>query len=377
MAQLQVAHFCPSYLPLSETFIYRYLTNFKEVTPTVFAGNFENLDHFPLSHELYEYCHKRFTARWFVNGLGRRLFGIDDLHRKMIIRRNRVKLLHAHFGPTGFSLLKLKNALNLPLITTFYGYDMSSLPKLPQWQANYAELFSQGDLFLVEGNHMKKDLVALGCPEDKIRIQHIAIDTEQFAFRPRLPKGDQEIVLLFCGRFTEKKGLIYALQAFANVHTKYPNIRFRIIGDGELRPDVEAYIDSNGLKDAVDLLGYQPQSAVAAEMACADIFVQPSVTAASGDTEGGAPTILLEAQAAGVPVLSTLHADIPEVVVDGHSAFLSKEKDWEGLSANLIYLIEHQDQWKQFGKAGRHHVIENYDIRNEVLRLESIYNDLV
>lgn len=373
MNKIPVAHFCPSYLPLSETFIYRYLSKFCSITPVVFAGKVENEELFPLKHSVYDCCHKRFTTRWIVNGVGNRVLGVSDLYRKTLLKIHRTRVLHAHFGPTGHSLLGIRKTLNIPLVTTFYGYDMSSLPKDPVWQQNYEVLFAEGDLFLVEGNHMKKDLVALGCPEEKVRIQHIAIDTDQFAFREREPKGNQPINLFFCGRFTEKKGLIYALKAFEAVLPEYPNLLFTIVGDGTLRPEIEKFIEEHGIKASVKLLGYQPQHVVAHEMEQADIFIHPSVTASNGDTEGGAPTIILEAQAAGVPVLATFHADIPEVVRHGESAILAKERDWRELSEGLLCLLKNQQKWASMGRAGRKHVEQHYDIKNEVKNLEEIY----
>lgn len=368
-----IAHFCPSYLPLSETFIYRYLSNFKNVRPIVIAGGLQNLDFFPLNTKIYDFSYKKYTLRWIIDGISKELTGNYDLYRQLILRSNRAKLLHAHYGPTGYSLLKTKEKLELPLITTFYGYDMSKLPRQAEWQEKYKELFKKGDLFLVEGTNMKRGLIALGCSEQKIKIQHIAIDTNQFPFRERLPKSGDRVIVLFCGRFTEKKGLIYALMAIKAVITAFSNIEFRIIGDGELRPAIEKYITANRLDGNVRLLGMQPHHIVAEEMAQTDIFIQPSITAKDGDTEGGAPTIILEAQASGVPILSTDHADIPEVVLPEKSAFLSKEKDWQGLADNLLRLVKKQDEWAGMGRCGRKYIEENYNIAKEVQKLESIY----
>lgn len=373
MKSVTVAHICYSYLPLSETFIYRYLTEAQRAKPVILAGRIENAEQFPLTASIFDCSYRRYTFRWVLNKLGKHLMGDNDLYRRLLLNVNGAQLIHAHFGFTAYEALGLKKKTGLPMVTTFYGCDMSSLPNKEGWKMKYEELFSTGDLFLVEGRHMKKKLVELGCPEEKVAIQHIAIDTEQFAFRRRVPRGDGAVNLLFCGRFTEKKGLIYALRAYALVHKDFPNLRFRIVGDGEQRNQIEQFIRQNRLEDAVTLLGYQSHDAVASEMAQADILIHPSVTAANGDTEGGAPTIILEAQAAGVPVLATWHADIPEVTLPGQSALLSKEKDWEDLAKNLRYLVSHAEEWTRFGEAGRRQVEEHYDIRKEVSKLESKY----
>jgi colanic acid/amylovoran biosynthesis glycosyltransferase len=107
-----------------------------------------------------------------------------------------------------------------------------------------------------------------------------------------------------------------------------------------------------------------------------DIFIQPSVTAADGDTEGGAPTTLLEAQALGVPVVATYHADIPHVVAPGESALLAPERDSEALAACLMKLLDAPERWSAMGRAGRRFIEEHHDAPSQVARLEELYFSL-
>ena len=144
---------------------------------------------------------------------------------------------------------------------------------------------------------MKQSLVAIGCPEERIRIQHIGIDTEKFHFKERHLPSDGKIVILFCGRFVEKKGIIYALKALNLLISKNPQIEFRVIDDGMLRNSIESFIQENNLQPYVRLLGYQSHHVFAEEFKKAHIYIQPSVTVQNGDNEGGVPTTLLEAQA--------------------------------------------------------------------------------
>ena len=105
--------------------------------------------------------------------------------------------------------------------------------------------------------------------------------------------------------------------------------------------------------------------------------MQPSVTAQNGDSEGGAPTTLLEAQACGVPVVSSLHADIPEVVLDGTSGFLVPERDSDSIAERLESLITHQEICATMGKEGRKHIELNYNISKEIVKLETVYDNLL
>jgi colanic acid/amylovoran biosynthesis glycosyltransferase len=121
----------------------------------------------------------------------------------------------------------------------------------------------------------------------------------------------------------------------------------------------------------------QPHQTVIDELQSSDIVIQPSVTAKNGDSEGGAPTIILEAQACGIPIVSTNHADIPYITCPDKSALLSDERDIEGLVHNLNYLFDNPNSWSKMGKIGRDHVVRFHDIKKEVLRLEDIYKKCV
>ena len=103
--------------------------------------------------------------------------------------------------------------------------------------------------------------------------------------------------------------------------------------------------------------------------------LQASVTAADGDGEGGAPVVLLDAQAAGMPVVATHHADIPEYVVDGHSGLLAPERDVEALSECIRTLVEDPQRWAAMGRAGRRHVEQNYNVVTQCAALEDIYDE--
>jgi colanic acid/amylovoran biosynthesis glycosyltransferase len=373
-----VAHIHESFFEKSETFIYN-LINYKErFQPLFVARKFRNLDQFPLtSSNCFNLSAKRGTWRWLEQGIIRRFFG-RELFAERFLKQRQARLLHAHFGQNGVWALRLKRALHLPLVTTFYGHDMSQTDSLASWEKGYQRLFKEGDLFLVEGPHMKKRLSELGCPETKITIQRIAIPLAKLHFHPRLPKRKGEkTIIVFSGRFVEKKGLLIALQALRDVQQKNPVFEFRIIGDGPLKPEVEQFIQSHKMNPYVRLLGFLNYNDYLEQMQNADLFLHPSNTAADGDSEGGAPTTILEAQAMGLPVLSTRHADIPNVVNPGQSALLSGERDSDELAANITRLLVDQQCWPQMGAAGRRFVETFHDVNKEISRLESIYSSLI
>ena len=373
-----VAHFTRTFFAKSETFIYNYISHMKEFEPICLGWELANQELFPVNEEnLYCLQLKRYTPRWFYYGIQKRISGGDPYFEK-ILRHRRAGLLHAHFGHNGVYALKASLNTGIPQITTFYGMDLSNRRMVSALAADYEYMFKHGALFLVEGAHMKEKLSQLGCPTEKIKIQRIAIPVEKITYRPRRVKAPGEkAIFIFGGRFTEKKGLIFALEAMRIVRQKRRDFEFRIIGAGHLEDEIRSMISRRSMEEYVKLLGFLNYSDYLREMEGADIFIHPSVTAADGDSEGGAPTTILEAQAMGMPILSTYHADIPNVVVPEKSALLAPERNADVLAQHALYLLENRDAWESMGKEGRRFIEGNHDIVKEVVNLEHIYKDFI
>jgi len=373
-----VAHVHHFFLPRSETFIYNIITHMRRFHPVLVSWKYRNLEHFPLPQaDRFSMSVPVGSWRWLRQGIGRRLLD-REFGAERFLKQRRAVLLHAHFGRNGIWALRLKRALRLPLVTTFYGHDMSRATSLASCAEGYPSLFEEGDLFLVEGPHMKERLAGIGCPTEKIEIQPIAIPLAALSFRPRRPKAKGEAVtIIFSGRLIEKKGLLVALAALNAIRSACPFFEFRIIGDGPQRQEIEDFIQLHAMKSFVRMMGFLDYSAYLEQMAYADLFIHPSMTAADGDSEGGAPTTILEAQALGLPVLATRHADIPYVVVPGGSAMLSAEGDIAGLAENTARLLKNQESWAAMGIAGRRHMEAHHDADREIRRLEGRYAELI
>lgn len=373
-----------SYLPIVETYIYGVIKNLNRYDPIVYALSTENLNIFPT---------KAIRSLDLRKGLGSfSLFfnkgwnALFNFYPGFIfsILKDKPSLIHTHFGPSGYNFLFYKWLFRLPMITNFYGYDMSLLPKEDsRWKKRYAKLFYQGNCFLVEGYNMKKSLMELGCPEEKIIIQHIGIDLKKIKFTPRNIGPDGLIKILIASRFREKKGIPYAVEAFGRVKKSHPelNLELTMIGDsdGTVKGEAEKKnildaIDKYDLKKHVRLLGFMPYDSLIEEARKYHIFLSPSITASDGDSEGGVPVAIIGMSASGMPILSTRHCDIPEVVIDGKSGFLVNEKDVNNLTEKLEFLILNPESWKSMGEYGRRHLEEEYDIKKQLNKLEEIYD---
>jgi colanic acid/amylovoran biosynthesis glycosyltransferase len=373
-----VAHFRRVWFLPTESFLHHLVTGCRRTRPLLVGYERDAGNRYPVQCPwLALYPAGSLRARWLAART--RWLGGDPHARwatprlRRALRSHGARVLHAHFGYTGHQILAVKEQTGLPLVTSFYGEDASALPSEPGWRERYAELFRRGDRFLVEGPVMRQRLVALGCAPAKIVIQPIVIPVARYPFRERRRRADQAVRLLFCASLREKKGLADALDALARVRADHADVALRVAGDGPERPAIEAQIDRLGLRDAVEMLGPIPHEQFVKELEAADLFVQPSRTARNGDTEGGAPTTLLEAQACGLPVLSTLHADIPNVVGHGESGLLGPERDADALARHLELLVEEPERWPAMSRAGRARVQQFHDSARQVGRLEELY----
>ncbi len=182
--------------------------------------------------------------------------------------------------------------------------------------------------------------------------------------------------VLTVGRLVEKKGLQYSIRAVAKVLAGHPHVRYDIVGDGPLRCDLETLIRKLGVERNVTLLGARDGLDVQRRMAEAHIFMLSSVTASDGDQEG-TPVSLLEAQACGLPVISSRHSGIPEIVGDGRSGHLVPEGDVDGLADRLLSLVEHPKRWAEMGRRGRRHIEEHHDIRRLNEQLVGLYEEAI
>jgi glycosyltransferase involved in cell wall biosynthesis len=158
--------------------------------------------------------------------------------------------------------------------------------------------------------------------------------------------------MLAVGRFVEKKAPTLTIRAFAEAHRAHPEARLRMIGDGPLLDRCRELVKDLAVDDAVMFLGMQPHETVEREMRRARCFVQHSVEAESGDSEG-TPVGILEAATSGLPVISTRHGGISDVVVEGETGLLVEERDVPGMAEHMIRLIRQPDLAAQLGRAAR------------------------
>ncbi len=287
-------------------------------------------------------------------------------------------IMHCQFGQYGLIGTRLRELgfFQAKVVTSFRGFDLSSIVKR-KGQKTYEELFKKGDLFLPVCDYFKNRLIELGCNEDKIIVHRSGIKLNTLKCFPRNDKDRQYIQLLSIGRLVEKKGFEYSIKAVAKVIEDYNcQIKYTIIGGGLLMDNLKELIAQLGMDNNIKMLGVKKHDDVIQNMYESQVFIAPSITSSDGDQEG-IPNVLKEAMATGMPVISTYHSGIPELVEDGVSGFLTPERNVDVLAEKIKYMVDNPHLWKELGSVGRKVIEKDYDIDKLNQELIEIYKNLL
>lgn len=405
---LRIAMFVNEFPALSETFVLNQITGLLDLghDVTIFANN-PRSD--PGAHpDVMRYglygrvCYRdmpedKFIRVFSVPGIfARRRVHRDMLLRALDIRRYRREasslnmlywadrlvdhepfdIIHCHFGIIGrqAAFFRETGALRGKLVVTFHGVDMSAcLDREPDL---YRHLFSVGDLFLPISNRWRQRLLEHGADPARTLVHRMGIDPRRFPPTDRKPVGGDVWRVLTIGRMVEKKGIEYGMRAVAQLVGRGLPLRYDIVGDGPLRPQLEALARETGIADHVVFHGWRLQRDVADLMQTSDVLLAPSVTDVHGDQEG-IPVTIMEAMATGLPVVSTKHSGIPELVAEGRTGFLAPERDAAALAECLHTLLRSPTLCREMGFEARKKVLAEYNIETLNRQLEAKYRSLV
>jgi len=228
-------------------------------------------------------------------------------------------------------------------------------------------IMQRAALIIAVSDFIRSRLLEKGYPAEKVVTHRNGIDVRLFR-----RSSDQRVpIVVFVGRFVEKKGCEYLLRALGELRSQGRQVRGVLVGDGPLRPSLQRLAGEVGAD--VEFAGFRPLDEVRQWLGKAAVVAVPSVTAADGDSEG-LPTVILEAQAMGTPVVATRHAGNAEGVVEGRTALLVDERDVTGLARALLGFIENPAIVESFGAAGRAFVEANFSIDRQAAGLEHLYD---
>ncbi|MEO8150557.1 MAG: glycosyltransferase family 4 protein [Bacteroidia bacterium] len=327
--------------------------------------------------------YKRGTAISFYKNsllkITRFFFGSYTHHLLKTAGKENIQLIHSHFSFVGYEYLPLSRKLNIPHLVSFYGFDYEWLPyNFPEWNKKYKKLFNEADLFICEGNYSAMRLQSIGCNSSKIRVVRLGVNPEKIVYHPR-KKNPGELKLLQVAAFNAKKGHRHAVEAFAAALESCPNMTMTFVGkDGmdNIEQLTKELVAELKLEDKIFFEGLIDFEKLHDFMHDYQVFIHPSCHTPKKDCEGGAPVVLLDAQATGMPVISTNHCDIPDEVIQNSTGLLADEFDVEALAKHISHFYNMgQQEFDGFAKNAREHIEKNYDISKNALVLEDIYHE--
>lgn len=362
-------------LPPSETFVLAQAAALERYRP-VFCGLTNVPGALPVPRPILLTDRDALLARYRVKAY-RRLQWAPLFHERA--RRAHPALIHSHFAIDAADALGMQRSLKIPMVVTLHGFDVSTsdenLARDPGGQRllrRRSRLWQMASHFVCVSKAIREIALRAGYPEQKLVVRYIGIDCEKFAAVPAADR--EENLILFVARLVEKKGCEYLIRAAAQLRERGRETRLVIVGEGPLRGELERL--AMELKVPAEFLGVQGPDAVRGWMQRARVLCNPSVTAANGDTEG-LGMVFAEAQATGLPVVSTVHGGIPEVVREGETGLLARERSVEELTNHLERMLVDRAFWTDCSERGTRWVREQFNIRRCTAGLEEIYDEAI
>jgi len=362
-----VALISPSKSAYSETFIQAHKNLLNADVKYYYDGSLPQCleGKGPLQSSRFDLIRKR-----FFTAMGR---GTDtSLHEDLLIKsfeKNRIEKVYAEYGPTAVAVLNVCKRMNVPLIVNFHGYDISLRHVINRYRESYYRMLDYAESIVAVSQHMFDALVDLGADRQKITYTPCAPQDSFFEVQPTF----SETIFVAVGRFVEKKAPHYTVLAFINVLKKHPGARFFFAGDGPLLLVCKDIVRYYGCENSIFFPGAVSAQKLQEKYSCARGFVQHSVTAENGDMEG-TPVSVLEASAAGLPVVSTRHAGIPDVVVNGQTGLLVQEHDVDRMAEHMIRLLDDKEYAMSLGQKGREYVLNNFSMAKHIGILNGLIN---
>ncbi|MBN4070579.1 glycosyltransferase [Olleya sp. AH-315-F22] len=360
---LNIAIFSPSQSPYSETFIQAHKKYLRGKVFYYFgSGESMQLEEFGLLASK--------TQRWWLKIISKVLnkpasYAWTKSFLKSL-KKQHIDVVLVEYGTHAHRLLEALKQSRIPFVVHFHGYD-ASVKEVVERHNNYHEVFKYASKIVAVSRKMESMLVNIGCKREKIAHTSCGPNDYFFNIEPQFLKKQ----FLALGRFVDKKAPYYTVLAFKEVLKKHSDAMLIMAGDGVLLNSVVNLVKHYKLDDNIKFLGVVKPKEYRSLLQESLAFVQHSITAENGDMEG-TPVAIVEANLAGLPVISTYHAGIPDVVTHNKTGLLCEEHDVEMMSKYMLQLIDDIDFAKQLGQAGKKHIKQNFSMRHHIDKLQEI-----
>lgn len=380
---MKVLHCFKTYLKPSQVWVYNLIKHLPDVQNVIACEKFLHTNFYSKQFAYVDYPEKimNVSSSGFIKKIINFILGVLRLfYFNYIAMNHKVHIIHAHFGMVGWNNIELAKKMKCKYVVSFYGYDYEYKPFIdPSWIKKYKKMWSLADMFVCEGNHGKKLLQKYGCPEKKIHVNRLGVDVNSIRYYKRTKKT-KELALVQVASFVPKKGHLDTLGAVAKAIECCPGIRLTLVGgdpQGYKKVILEEVVRLN-LEKNVETIDHIDFGLLHQFLNGFHTFIHPSRYTEEMDCEGGAPVVLLDAQATGMPVISTYHCDIPEEVLNDVTGKLVEEKNQIALSnAIKAFYDMGQKEYDQYAKSARIHVETEYDIIKNSKKLKSMYESLL
>jgi glycosyltransferase involved in cell wall biosynthesis len=282
---------------------------------------------------------------------------------------HQIDVVLAEYGTAGSFIAPVCVELNIPYLVHFHGIDASSYETLKQFKEGYLYMFAHAHKIIAVSQAMATALIAAGCTPDKLVLNTYGPHPDY----TKISVNYESDYLISVGRHTYKKATYLTILAFQKVLQKHPHLKLKMIGDGELFDVSKNLVKSLGLENNVILLGGLERQEIIKHIETAFLFVQHSLVAHNGDSEG-TPVGIIEAMAAGLPVVSTRHAGIPDVVLEGETGYLTDENDIEQMATFILKIIEDRVLARTMGQKGKIRISNYFTLNNHIETINQLIN---
>jgi glycosyltransferase involved in cell wall biosynthesis len=279
-----------------------------------------------------------------------------------LARAIRPDVIHAHwFAPQGIVAVLVGLMLRVPVVVTAHGGDVYGL-RGRLLDAVRRAVASRCEAVTVVSRDMAMNLPQMTSRRgERPKVMPMGVDTQCFSGEPARHQ-DSDQVALFVGRLARKKGVEYLIRAFPEVLACHPDARLLVVGDGPCREELETLSSQLRLGDSIRFAGAQPPAVLPRYYRGSSVFVLPSVVAASGDTDG-LPVVLLEAMAAGCPLVGTAVGGIPDVMIHGRTGLVVEPGQPPALAAAINQVLDSPAEASRMGALARRWARRKFDWR--------------
>jgi colanic acid/amylovoran biosynthesis glycosyltransferase len=289
------------------------------------------------------------------------------------LKKNKFDIVLVEYGMTGVAVMNACERANIPFVVHFHGYDAYKHECLQQYSERYKLMFKKAAAVIAVSKDMVEQLVRLGAKREKISYIPSGADPDMFA---NAAPEKSEPIFVSVGRFVDKKAHYLTLLAFKKVNERFPQAKLIFAGDGPFLGVCKEIAHAYDLNDSVTFLGPVTHEKVVEIMQKARAFILHCIRSANGDCEG-TPNVIMEASACALPIVSTCHAGIKDVVVHEETGFLVEERDIDGMAAYMMTLLERPDLAAKLGRAGRKRIIEHFTIEKSVEKVTQLIDKVI